>query len=88
MTERLTAAALFRDGKWIERGFQSHYALRQALGDALPQTRNLNDVEGFATSEGRFVTRKEAVEVAIAAGQINPQWRTAQRELLSSDVNW
>lgn len=88
MGERLKAAAVIRDGAIIERGFRSHYQLRQALGDPSPQTSNLNDVEGFVTTDGRFVDRAEAREVALAAGQIHPSWKTASRPLLSSDINW
>jgi hypothetical protein len=34
------------------------------------------------------VNRDEARDVAIAAGQIHPSWKTTARKLLSSDVNW
>lgn len=82
--ERLKCAAIVRDGK-VHDGLRSHYELRLAIGDPSPQTSNLNDVEGFLTSTGRFVTREEAQDVALAAGQI----RSAQRRpLLSSDINW
>jgi hypothetical protein len=33
-------------------------------------SRNLND-QGFYTSKGRFVTREEGLEIAIAAGQVD-----------------
>lgn len=82
--ERLKCAAIQRDGK-VHDGLRSHYELRQSLGDALPQTSNLNDVEGFLTSKGRFVTREEAQDVALAAGQIRSLQR---RPLLSSDIDW
>ena len=82
--ERLKCAAIQRDGK-VHDGLRSHYELRQSLGDPLPQTSNLNDVEGFLTTKGRFVTRAEAQNVALAAGQI----RSLQgRPLLSSDIDW
>jgi hypothetical protein len=82
--ERLKCAAIVRDGK-VHDGLRSHYELRRAMGDQSPQTSNLNDTEGFLTTTGRFVTREEAQDVAIAAGQI----RSAQgRPLLSSDINW
>lgn len=82
--ERLNCAAIERDGK-IHDGLRSHYELRQALGDTSPQTSNLNDVEGFLTSTGRFVGREEAQDVALAAGQIRALQR---RPLLSSDIDW
>lgn len=90
MTERLKAVAILRDGEILERGFKSHYQLRQAIdADALDhRTSNPGDTDGFITTEGRFVDRDEAKDVAIAAGQIHPSWKTAQRKLLSSDINW
>lgn len=82
--EKLKCAAIVRDGK-VHDGLRSHYELRRSMGDQSPQTSNLNDIEGFLTTAGRFVTRAEAQDVAIAAGQI----RSAQgRPLLSSDINW
>jgi hypothetical protein len=82
--ERLKCAAIMRDGK-VHDGLRSHYELRRALGDPSPQTSNLNDIEGFLTTTGRFVSRNEAQDVALLAGQI----RSHQgRPLLSSDIDW
>jgi hypothetical protein len=90
MSERLKAAAILRDGKVLERGFRSHYQLRQAIDpdDPDPRMGQLGDTDGFITTNGRFVDRDEAREVALAAGQIHPSWKTAARKLLSSDINW
>lgn len=82
--ERLKCCAIQRDGK-VHDGLRSHYELRQSLGDPMPQTSNLSDVEGFLTTKGRFLTRDEAQEVALAAGQIRSLQR---RPLLSSDIDW
>lgn len=82
--ERLKAVAIKRYGVVHERGFRSHYQLRQALGDTNPQARNLGDEEGFVTSTGRFVDRDEAMTIGAAAGQCN----ITTRELLSSDIDW
>jgi hypothetical protein len=81
---RLKCVAIVRDGV-VHDGLRSHYELRAALGDSSPQTSNFTDIEGFMTSAGRFVTREEAQDIALAAGQI----RSAQRRpLLSSDIDW
>lgn len=82
--ERLDSAAIIRDG-CTHSAFRSHYRIRAALGDDNPQASNLNDVEGFVTSAGRFVDRYEAQDIALAAGQIRARM---DRELLSSDINW
>lgn len=82
--ERLKCCAIERDGK-VHDGLHSHYELRRALGDACPEASNMNDVEGFLTTKGRFVGRQEAQDVALAAGQIRALQR---RPLLSSDIDW
>jgi hypothetical protein len=86
--ERLTAAAIFRDGSILHRGFRSHYELRSALGDEHPQYPMPGDIEGFITSSGRFVGRLEAKSVGIASGQLSEQWNRVQRPVLSSDIRW
>lgn len=88
--ERLTAAAIKRDGDVLERGFKSHYQLRSALdpNDPNPREGKPGDVDGFVTTAGRFVDREQAKKVALAAGQISEHWERATRQLLSSDINW
>jgi hypothetical protein len=82
--ERLVSVAIRRVGETYGYGFTSHYALRLALsGDG--DDRHPGDIEGFMTSTGRFVERREAADVALQAGQIHS---AMQRELLSSDVHW
>lgn len=82
-TERLVSVAIKRDGEVHSRGFKGHAQLRAALGDDLPGSPMPGDVDGFLTSTGRFVTRAEGKEVAVAAGQCRPM----ARELLSSDID-
>lgn len=88
--ERLTAAAIQRSGEVLHRGFKSHWQLRAALdpNDPDPRHGKPGDIDGFVTSTGRFVTRREARDVGVASGQLHKSWRTAQRDLLSSDINW
>lgn len=81
--ERLVSVAIKRDGVVHSSGFKGHAQLRAALGDDLPGSPLAGDVDGFMTSTGRFVTRAEGKEVAIAAGQCRPM----ARELLSSDID-
>lgn len=84
MTEKLTAAALIRDGVTESRGFKEHWRIRAALGDPDPYQKNPADDYGFLTSTGRFVSRAEAMKIGAAAGQC----QLMGRELLSSDINW
>lgn len=84
--EFLVSVAIMR-GDETHHGFKSHRELRQSLGDAEPDKRQRGDLEGFWTSEGRFVTRGEAARVGVAAGQLHSSWiRPGGRTLLSSDV--
>lgn len=87
--EYLKSTAILRDGK-VYDGFKSHWALRASLDpNKTDYTRgNDGDVEGFVTTKDRFVTRQEAIAVAVASGQIDPAWKNAKRPLLSSDIDW
>jgi len=87
--ERLVGVGIQRAGEVVGGGmWRSHYELRAGLGDANPAERQPDDVEGFITSTGRFLTRRAAIPVAIDAGQLNESWRDTRRDLLSSDVGW
>ncbi len=82
--ERLVSAAIIRGGVTHDNGSRSHYALRNFMGDASPMTSPPGDIEGFMTSTGRFVDRREAQLIGEGSGQCRPQGRP----LLSSDINW
>ncbi len=82
--EKLVAAALMREGVVESRGFKEHWRIRAARGDADPYQKNPADDYGFLTSTGRFVDRREAMEIGAAAGQC----QIMGRELLSSDIRW
>lgn len=88
--ERLVSVAIMRNDEVLDRGMKSHYQLRMALNpdDPNPSLGQIGDIDGFMTSKGRFVDRDEARDVALLSGQIHPSWRTASRDLLSSDVDW
>jgi hypothetical protein len=88
--ECIVAVAIIRDHEVISRGFRSHYELRQALNPELHDhsIAKPGDVEGFVTSLGRFVNRRDAKGVAIASGQISDRWKTVERDVLSSDIRW
>lgn len=90
MRERLVSVAILRNDEVLDRGLKSHFQLRQSLNpnDTDPSIGEVGDIDGFMTSMGRFVDRDEARDVALASGQIHSSWRTASRDLLSSDVDW
>lgn len=82
--ERIVSVAIIRGGVLESRGFHAHWELRAALGDDTPSQRQQTDDEGFLTDQGRFVSRWEAAAIAYKAGQCT----FADRELLSSEVDW
>lgn len=81
--EYLVSCAIKR-GDTVNKGFKAHWELRASLGDEAPEKPLAGDINGFFTSEGRFVDRDEAKLIADVAGQAN----VSMRELLSSDINW
>lgn len=87
--ERLTDTAIQREGE-VKSGFRSHYQLRLSLDPTANDHRRgrPGDVDGFITSTGRFVTRKEARLIALECGQVSHHWKNATRDLLSSDILW
>lgn len=84
--ETLESAGIRRNGEVHGKGSRAHWQVRAALGDRDPYVKNMDDEEGFITSTGRFVTRAEAVDVGVAAGQLSKDWLKVGRSLLSSDV--
>lgn len=88
--ERLLAVAIIRNGEVRSTQFcRSHRELRQIIDpDGDPNVSLPGDLEGFVTTNGRFLSRGQAVRVGIDAGQLDQRWREARRELLSSDIDW
>jgi hypothetical protein len=87
--ERLTVCAIKHGADGIvSHGFSSHYSLRSSLGYEDASEFKPSDIPGFMTSRDRFVTRREAVPVGVAAGQLSEDWLRVRRELLSSDIEW
>lgn len=84
---RLVECAIQRDGVQ-HSGFRGHYQLRDNLGWPNPEKGLPTDVEGFMDSTGNFLSRDQARHVAIAAGQLGPEWSEVRRPLLSSDLRW
>lgn len=84
--ERLTGVAIKREGCIHERGAgcREHWRLRQIINPRLLP----DDIDGFMTNYGCFVTRAEARTLAIASGQLSSSWKTSARNLFSSDIDW
>lgn len=81
--ERLVSCAIIRN-QTIHSGYFNHADIRRYLGDTVPYESTPGDIEGFLTNRGRFVDRREAIQVGFHAGQC----QVMGRNLLSSDINW
>lgn len=66
MSERIVAAAIWRDGV-VFTGAHHHQIIRYAVVTLGIPT--MTGEQGFMTSAGRFVSRYQAGEIAHAAGQ-------------------
>lgn len=79
MTEKIVAAAVLAKGIILTVPAPGrHHTVLNAMDIELglcALTLGPPDSQGFTTSTGRFVGRKEAAEIAVAAGQIKaPKW--------------
>jgi hypothetical protein len=64
---------------------QKYEELKYKYGWQEGELTRCETVQGFMTSTGRFVDRKEAWEIAVASGQIDEN-RGYNKELFSEDL--
>lgn len=67
MVETIKEAAIFYRGK-VYTGHRHHNIIYDLYTEF--QTQITGEIQGFVTSTNRFVTRQEALEIAIASGQV------------------
>lgn len=70
MKERIVHAAVIAENGWVIFGQNHGHCFMKAQAIGLQMKKDA-DAQGFVTSRGRFVTRKEAGEIALEAGQID-----------------
>jgi hypothetical protein len=66
-----------------------HHDVIRAWADRARLVTRGKDEQGFTTSTGRFVGREEAMQIAVAAGQVDPKNRkidTGSPDLFSEDL--
>lgn len=78
----ITHVAIQYEGKTysLPKPNRHHHVIRIIGGISGP------DVQGFLDSDGKFLTREEAVTVALAAGQIKNTHAIRAGELFSEDI--
>lgn len=75
MTERIAAAAIQAGELTLSQRppGRHHTILRSMEGLGIPASHARNAEQGFVTSTGRFVDRREGMHIARAAGQLIPR---------------
>lgn len=83
---KIKAAAILFDGKIYEG--KRHYAIGLELIKSGACCRPFpgGDAQGFVTDCGRFVSREEAMDIAIRAGQVKDGKTVNPRRLFSEDL--
>lgn len=88
-TERISYAAIMLDGVcWtVQRPYRHCDVIRRIVTEC-PKIKTVpgDAVQGFWTSDNRFVDRREGLRVATAAGQILRRTGNADDQLYSEDV--
>jgi hypothetical protein len=71
----IIAAALKINGlvAFVERPGRHHHAIHALARGGYPSPVGRGDEQGFVTSEGAFVSRREAMMIAIEAKQLIPR---------------
>ena len=62
------------------------YQVAAILGLRSVPAETGESVQGFLTSENRFVDREEAFDIAVRAGQLNDRERGGSKTLYSEDI--
>lgn len=98
MKEHILCAALHYDNgieyvhqpKNIKSGMvfcgRRHHNCFIPLETAFPERKKTDVKQGFITSLDRYVDRKEAMEIAIAAGQVDNDETNIGMDLISEDL--
>lgn len=88
MTERIVAAAVFHEVTASLPPPARHHTILQSMSElmGIPAGSLAASTQGFLTSEGRFVNRREAWDIAWRAKQIGE--KTTSAPLLYSEDMW
>lgn len=76
---------IFADSEPDKIAVQKYEELKYKYGWQEDSLTRCKTIQGFITNEGRFVNRKEAFQIALAAGQIDES-AGVDRELFSEDL--
>lgn len=87
MSESIIAAAIQR-GPVIFTGTRHGLIIQQMVDVGfvreLPKDRVMSAEQGFLTSDGRFVSRAEGMQIAVGSGQL--EYKEQFPELFSEDL--
>jgi len=87
---RIIAAAIDFDGDiWsVQPPGRHHDVIAKHRAKVGPYYMSDKDIQGFITSNGDFVDRKEAAKIAYACGQITSPKKTQPQDTLFSEDVW
>ena len=69
--ERIVCAAILVNDEQMICGLRHGDCIKAAKYFNLPRSATNIDKQGFLTTKNRFVSRKDALKIAINAGQVN-----------------
>jgi hypothetical protein len=80
---RIVASAILQDGK-VWTGKRHHNCIREIVDKT--GIRPVTGQQGFVTDESKFLSREEAMSLAIENGQVVEGKTHHKRELFSEDL--
>lgn len=85
MPSKIKESAILKDGK-IFTGHRHHNIINSTDELGLPFGYFKGGIQGFVDEDGNFLTREEAVKVAIDLGQVKEENLHVSGKLFSEDL--
>lgn len=82
----IKSAAILYEGKIYEGKSHAEIGVEMVMKRICKPPYPGGDAQGFVTSEGNFVSRTEALKIAIEAGQVIEGHTTHTTRLFSEDI--
>ena len=85
---KIKCAAIIFGGKIYEGENHAKIGCWMVLNGDCPRPFPSGNAQGFVTDEGKFVTRAEAMQIAIASGQVTAGTTYHKTDLFSEDLKY
>lgn len=83
---RIKCAAIIYNGKVYEGSTHSEIGIKMVVDGICPPPYPSGDAQGFVTEDGDFVSRCQALRIAVNAGQVVWGKTLNSEELFSEDL--